>query len=142
MPEKTGTITGFIQKKDGTNFGLNLDGEEYLYSFPDKRGEPWDADNVNVGDSVRIEYSPYEKDGKTKQYIAVIERLGDASEPSQTLPDAPQLTVSGKDTLIAKISSVKTAGELYAACITAGLVKELPTPAVIKAYAEAIEAKL
>ncbi len=50
--------------------------------------------------------------------------------------------VAGKDILMAKMNAIKVAGELYAACITAGLVKELPTPATIKAYAEAIEAKL
>ena len=126
MPEKTGTITGFIQKRDGTNFGLNLDGDEYLYSFPDKRGDPWDADKVNVGDTIRVEYSPYEKDGKTKQYLAVIERL-DGTPVSPQTPTGPApaqgATLWAKDRLMCRESCAKSASAIIAAAITATIYK-------------------
>ena len=139
MSEKTGTVTGFIQKKDGTNFGLNLDGEEYLYSFPDKRGEPWDADKVNVGDTVRIECNPYEKDGKTKQYIAVIERLSSISEPGQPPSAASQWGFEQKDRLMCRESCAKSAVAIFAASIQAGIYKTHPDVSAVTAYAGALE---
>ena len=139
MPEKTGTVTGFIKKRDGTPFGLNLDGEEYLYSFPDKRGEPWNADRVNIGDRVRVEYTDYTKDGNTKQYLAVIEWLDGASPQAS---ESQEWGYENRDKLMAKENSISAAASLYAACINAGIIKELPTAQTIKAYAEALEAKV
>ena len=139
MPEKTGTITGFIQKRDGTNFGLNLDGDEYLYSFPDKRGEPWDADKVNVGDTIRIEYNPFEKDGKIKQYIAVIERL-DGTPASPQEPSAPPgWSYENKDRLMCRESCAKSAVAIFAASIQAGIYKSHPDVSAVTAYAGALE---
>lgn len=130
MPEKTGTVTGFIQKKDGTKFGLNLDGEEYLYSFPDRRGEPWEADNLKTGDIVRIEYNPFTKDGKTKQYIAVIELVdGDSQFPpvSEMQQDigklAAQWGYEQKDRLMCRESCAKSASSIIAAAIHAQIYK-------------------
>lgn len=156
MPEKTGTVTGFIKKRDGTVFGLNIDGDEYLYSFPDKRAEPWDAARVRVGDVVRIEYSPYEKDGKTKQYLAVIELRveGDADgggpEPPPdevdlpTSPHGPDTRVSEwgyrhKDILMFIESCAKGACTIYAAALAGGQLKEMPKSGEITALARSIE---
>jgi hypothetical protein len=146
MPEKVGTITGFIKKRDQTVFGLNLDGDEYLYSFPDKRAEPWDADKVKVGDVVRIEYSPYEKAGQTKQYLAVIERLDGAQPPTPSIPGEPgQPTASTdwgyeqKDRLMCRESCLKTAGNIFAASIQAGHFEHHPPHGLVTDYARALE---
>ncbi|KKN46065.1 hypothetical protein LCGC14_0676840 [marine sediment metagenome] len=79
MSEARGNITGFIQKRDGTVFGLKLGQEEYLYSFEDKRGQPFDSDKVTLNSHVRIEWSPFTKDGKEKRYISVLELLDTTS---------------------------------------------------------------
>lgn len=141
MPELTGIVTA------KSEFGIKLDvhGDDWLnWSREEYRKEPWEADKAEKGKYVVCTV------GERGKYISTIKVLSDGPQPTQPEsppgetkdPGPPVWGLSGKDTLIAKISSVKTAGELYAACITAGLVKELPTPAVIKAYAEAIEAKL
>lgn len=146
MPEKTGTVTGLIKKRDGTVFGLNIDGDEYLYSFPDKRAEPWDSHEV--GDVVRVEYSPYEKDGKTKQYLAVIENLkgsaglempDDALPASSNVPDQAW-SYEKKDKLMCRESCAKSAVAIFAASIQAGIYKTHPDVTAVIAYAAALEA--
>ena len=154
MPEKVGTVTGFIKKRDGTVFGLNIDGDEYLYSFPDKRGEPWEADRVRVGDVVRVEYSPYEKAGKTKQYLAVIELRveGDAdgggSEPEvpyddeRTAPYGEAQQAWGyrqRDILMLLESCTKGACTVYASALTGGALKAMPGGGELTALARTLE---
>jgi hypothetical protein len=86
MPEARGNITEFIKKRDGTVFGLKLGTDEYLYSWPDKQGTPFDDDKVSLNSHVRLEWAPYTKDGKEKKYISVLEILdtGASSAPSGT----------------------------------------------------------
>lgn len=89
MPERTGTVTEFITnpKENNKVFGLKLDDalkeDEYVYSFPDYRGKPF-QEEVKRGDRVRLEYTDVERDGKTKQYISVLEivEVGVEPEPS------------------------------------------------------------
>ena len=86
MSETKGKVTDLIKKHDGTVFGLKLGADEYLYSFPDKRGTPFDDEMVQVGSLVRIEWAPFTKDGKQKKYVNVLELLApDATVP----PSAP-----------------------------------------------------
>lgn len=86
MPEARGNITGFIKKRDGAVFGLKLGQDEYLYSFEDKRGSPFDSDKVALNSHVRIEWAPFTKDGKEKRYVSVLELLdtGAPSAPTDT----------------------------------------------------------
>ena len=145
MSEKTGTVTGFIKKRDGTVFGLNIDGDEYLYSFPDKRAEPWDADQIKVGDTVRVEYSPYEKDGKTKQYLAVIELLEvpiaepDEAGPSFTTDDHASWGYRQRDILMLLESCTKGACTVYASALTGGALKVMPGGGELTALARTLE---
>ena len=132
------------------------DGEWWNWSKPEYRGEPFDT-AVQTGDMVHVEYAEADSG---KVYISTISKVTTASPtpppvefnasgeytadpipvPATTPPTKP--VVAGKDILMAKMNAIRTTGELYAACITVGLIKELPTPSTIKAYAEAIEAKL
>ncbi|KKL75959.1 hypothetical protein LCGC14_2049730, partial [marine sediment metagenome] len=69
MSETKGKVTDLIKKRDGTVFGLKFGGDEYLFSFEDRRGEPFDIEMVQVGSLVRIEWAPFTKDGKEKKYV-------------------------------------------------------------------------
>ena len=160
MPEITGVVTA------KSAYGIMLDelGERWCnWSREDMRGEPFDT-TVQKGDVVCITYQETEKkDGTPATYISVIDKVTQSRDvtPADTpyefpppegepLPDGPHETrsapayspVSGKDALMAKMNALKCAGELYAACINAGVYKKLPTPDEISAYAEAIEARL
>ncbi len=87
MSETKGQVTDLIATRDGKVFGVKFGGDEYLYSFEDRRGEPFDDALVKVGSLVRIEWAPFTaKDGKEKKYANVLELLApDASVP----PPAP-----------------------------------------------------
>lgn len=83
MSETRGSITGFIETHDGRIFGLKFGQDEYLYSFEDKRGDPFDDDKISLGSHVRIEWAPFtDKKGKEKKYISVLENLA----PDVTVP--------------------------------------------------------
>ena len=148
MPE----ITGPVKAKSQYGVKMTDDGDWWNWSKPEYRGQPFDT-SVVAGDTVHVEYT---KADNGKIYISTIGKVVRGGpraeewepddfpppEPAQTPPVPSQPTVSGKDILMAKMNAIKVAGELYAACITAGVYKELPTPETIKAYAEAIEAKV
>ncbi len=86
MSETKGKVTDFIKTRDGRVFGLKLGTDEYLFSFEDRRGTPFDIEMVRVGSLVRIEWAPFTKDGKEKKYVNVLELLTpDAEVP----PSAP-----------------------------------------------------
>ena len=86
MSESKGQVTELIKTRDGRVFGLKFGGDEYLFSFEDRRGEPFDYGLVKVGSLVRIEWAPFTKDGKEKKYINILELLApDATVP----PSAP-----------------------------------------------------
>ena len=86
MSETKGKVTDLIKKHDGTVFGLKFGADEYLFSFEDRRGTPFDDEIVQVGSLVRIEWAPFTKDGKEKKYVNVLELLApDAAVP----PSAP-----------------------------------------------------
>ena len=110
MPEKIGTVTEFIEnpKKNNEVFGLKLDNamkaDEFLYSFPDYRGEPFQDSEVKRGDRVRLEYTDTEKEGKTKRYISVLE-IVDGAAPSE-----PSGDVVDRDRLIVRQTCIKSAG--------------------------------
>ena len=84
MSETKGKVTDLIKMPDGRVFGLKFGTDEYLYSFENNRGEPFDDDMVRVGSLVRAEWAPFtDKKGKEKKYINVLELLSsDASVPS------------------------------------------------------------
>jgi hypothetical protein len=89
MSESKGQVTELIKARDGRVFGLKFGADEYLFSFEDRRGEPFDDGLMKVGSLVRIEWSPFTKDGKEKKYINVLELLApDATVP----PSAPMDT--------------------------------------------------
>ncbi len=82
LSETRGNITAFIETRDGRVFGLKFGQEEYLYSFEDKRGDPFDDDKISLNSHVRIEWAPFtDKKGKEKKYISVLELL-DTGAPS------------------------------------------------------------
>lgn len=158
MPE----ITGVVAAKSG--YGIKLDRNEdwWNWSKVEYRGQPFDT-TVQKGDTVRVVYNQQEKQDPdtgepiTKTFISVIDRVvtsrdvtppdpddwpEDEAEAPQTPPAAREWGVGGKDLLMAKENAIKVAGEIYAACIVAGIYKTLPTPDTITAYAEAIEATL
>ena len=149
MPE----ITGVVAAK--SDYGIKLDRNEdwWNWSKVEYRAEPFDT-TVQKGDTVRVVYAEADNG---KVYISVIDRVvtsrdvtppdpsdwpEDEPEPPERRPAAQEWTYRDKDALMAKMNAIKVAGELYAACITAGIVKTLPTPDTITAYAEAIEATL
>ena len=141
MPEKTGTVTSFVTnpRKDNEVFGLRIDGDEYLYSFPEYRGEPFEADMVEVGCTVRIEYQDTEKAGKTKAYISVLEIQDVVTGPDFDQPVSPHgpqqarpISVhegevawgfEQKDKLMCRESCAKSAVAIFAASIQAGIYK-------------------
>ena len=156
MPEKVGTVTGLITnpRKNNEVFGLNIDGEEYLYSFEEYRGEPFDADSVKVGCGVRVEYQDTEKAGKTKKYIGVLEAFAQTvPAPSDESPLPAEFNASGelvspapstwgyreKDILMFIESCAKGACGIYAAALAGGQIKEMPTGGEITALARSIE---
>lgn len=149
MPEKTGTITGLIKKRDGAVFGLNIDGSEYLYSFPEYRGEPFQDVIVAVGLDVRIEYQNTEKSGKTKSYISVLEVLDEGPTPPEPTYDDERTTPYGetqqawgfhqKDVLVFIESCAKGACTIYAAALAGGQLKEMPKGDEVTSLARVLE---
>ena len=59
MPALKGTVTSLIKKKDGTVFGLKTNEGEFLFSWPDKREEPFEDDRVQVGSTVEGTWMPF-----------------------------------------------------------------------------------
>lgn len=80
LSESKGKVTDLIKTREGKVFGLKFGGNDYLFSFEDRRGTPFDDEMVQVGSLVRIEWAPFTKDGKEKKYVNVLELLA---------PDAP-----------------------------------------------------
>ena len=151
MPEITGTVTDLIKnpRKNNEVFGLNIDGTEYLYSFPDKRGEPFE-EGSRVGDMVRIEYSPFtDSKGKEKQYISVLELITDGGEAPVPYDDErsapygePGTQAWGyhqKDILMFIESCAKGACAIYAAALTGGQLKEMPKGDEVTSLARVLE---
>ena len=86
MSETKGKVTDLIKTRDGRVFGIKFGADEYLFSFEDKRGTPFDDEMVQAGSLVRVEWTPFTKDGKEKKYANVLELLApDAAVP----PSAP-----------------------------------------------------
>ncbi len=86
LSETKGKVTDLIKTREGRVFGLKFGADEYLFSFEDRRGTPFDDEMVQVGSLVRIEWAPFTKDGKEKKYANVLEVLApDATVP----PSAP-----------------------------------------------------
>ncbi len=82
-------VSSFIKTREGKVFGIKLGSDEYLYSLESKRGEPWEPPDTE-GSSVKVEWAPYEKDGKTKRYITTIETLAaSAPEAPESAPASP-----------------------------------------------------
>lgn len=151
MPEKTGTVTSLITnpKKNNEVFGLNIDGDEYLYSFEEYRGEPFDLGLVGVGCKVGVEYQDVEKAGKTKRYISVLEvlREGDPADPLPGLgrvdrtPDT-QVSEWGyrqRDILVLLESCTKGACGVYAAALAGGALKAMPGGGELTSLARTLE---
>ncbi len=81
MSEIKGQVTDLIKMPDGRVFGLKFGADEYLYSFENNRGEPFEDDLVRVGSHVRIEWAPFtDKKGKEKKYVNVLELLAPDAE--------------------------------------------------------------
>ena len=151
MPEKTGTVTGFITnpKKGDEIFGLHIDGSEFVYSFPDYRGEPFEDDKVWVGCEVRVEYQDVTKAGKTKSYISVLEiETLEAPEqpPTPPIPGEPGQPAATtewgyrqRDRLMCRESCAKSATTIFAASIQAGIYKTHPDVTAVTAFAGALE---
>ena len=149
-------ITGVVSAK--SPYGVKIDDNEewWNWSLPEYRGEPFDT-TVQKGDVVTVTYHEQEKKDVTlKTYLSTIGKVtrGRKAQPDDEVPfedpwegteaqqAAPKWGYEQKDKLIAKVSALKCASEIYSASITVGIIKTLPTPDTIKAYAEAIEATL
>ena len=157
LPEITGTVTA----KSDNGIILDDSGVWWNWTNIEWRKEPFNL-NVNLGDVVDVVYreKKYE-DGKKAVFITSIDKVSSARDvtpdgdvpfeyPSpdysegteEARPGTRQGRLSPHDAIMAKENALKVTGELYAACITVGIVKELPSPQTIKAYAEAVEATL
>jgi hypothetical protein len=88
MPVVEDRVSGFIKDKEQKIFGLKVRTEDYLYSFESKRGEPWEPPET-IGSAVRFEWEPYEKDGKTKRYITVIQTLAASQDVTPEATSEP-----------------------------------------------------
>lgn len=149
MAEAFGNVTEFIKMKDGRVFGLKFGADEYIYSFPDQRGEPFMDARVSIGSQVRVEWAPFtDKKGKEKKYANVLEVLdGDApiipSGPKQVgddyPPPQPGQELWAKDRLRARTDCIACATGIYKSCIEGGFLKTLPTSEELIAYAAALE---
>jgi len=83
LPLLKGTVTKLIKKRDGTVFGLETNTGEFLYSWPDRREEPFEADKVKVGSTVEGTWMPFEKDGKTTRYLSILSVTGQDVTPER-----------------------------------------------------------
>jgi len=81
MPALEGTVTKLIKKRDGTVFGIETNMGEFLFSWPDKREEPFEDDKVKVGSMVEGTWMPFEKDGKTIRYLSILSVTGEDVTP-------------------------------------------------------------
>lgn len=142
MPERTGTITEFITnpKENNKVFGLKLDSalkeDEYVYSFPDYRGEPF-QEEVKRGDKVRLEYTDVERDGKTKHYISVLEivEAGVEPEPSSGPSEARYEQRRTYDEML-RTSALAQAVAFHAQDATPSVDEVIKTAAVMEKYLE------
>ena len=140
MPETTGVVTDLIKKRDGAVFGIKVAGEEYLYSFPEYRGEPFDEEDVYEGRFVRLEYNDQEKAGKVKHYVSVLEVQHETvPESPRTPPVAREWGYEHRDRLMARESCCKAATAIFAASITAGIYKTHPDVSAVTDFAGALE---
>src|SRR3990167_4574979 len=97
MPSLNGTVTSLIKKKDGTVFGLKTNEGEFLFSWPDKREEPFEDDKVQVGSVVEGTWMPFEKDGKNFKYLSVLSVTGGDVTPQGESPQMDGSYRSPKD---------------------------------------------
>jgi len=81
MPALEGTVTKLIKKRDGTVFGIETNMGEFLFSWPDKREEPFEDDKLKVGSMVEGTWMPFEKDGKTIRYLSILSVTGEDVTP-------------------------------------------------------------
>ena len=87
MPKLAGTVSELIKKRDGTVFGIKTDKGEFLYSWPDKREEPFEDGRVKVGSMVEGTWMPFEKDGKTIRYLSILSVTGEDVSPDRNAFD-------------------------------------------------------
>lgn len=83
MPLVKGPVTKLLRTKDENKvFGFQVNGADYLFSFPNKREEPWD-EPTKVGQVIEGTWTPYEKDGKEKRYLVAVQVLGEDVTPNE-----------------------------------------------------------
>ena len=83
MPKLKGPITKLLRTREENKvFGLQVNGADYLFSWPDKREEPWN-EPTKVGQVVEGTWTPYEKDGKEKRYLLSVDVLGEDVTPER-----------------------------------------------------------
>lgn len=76
MPLVKGTVTKLLRTRaENKVFGVQVNGADYLLSFPDKREKPW-TEPTEVGQVIEGTWAPYEKDGKEKRYLVAVEVIG------------------------------------------------------------------
>ena len=148
LPERTGTVTDFVTnpKKNDEVFGVKLDNatrsDEFLYSFPDYRGEPFQDSDVKRGDRVRLEYTDTEKGGQTKRYISVLEILDGASPAPTSEPSEKGLSFGSSDIAIPKQVALYAAVQgLHAAVLGGTKIEnaEKAAGAIAYLYGELVE---
>lgn len=141
MPTRMGAVSA------KSAYGIMLDGkDEWVnYSKPEYRGSPWEADSVVKGDVVQIET---DDSGKFIKSICRVSQGQDVTLPGD-FGEAPGLApievepisqwgYREKDKLMLQESCIKSAVTIFAACVTVGLYKQLPTSEVILAYSQAL----
>src|SRR3972149_3389398 len=147
LPEITGTGTA----KSDNGIILDDSGVWWNWTNIEWRKEPFNL-NVNLGDVVDVVYKEKKYgDGKRAVFITSIDKVSSArdvtpdgdvpfedpwegTDAQEARPGSRQGRLSPHDAIMAKENALKVTGELYAACITVGIVKELPSPQTIKAY--------
>lgn len=138
MPVVEDRVSGFIKTREGKVFGLKIRDENYLYSFEDKRGEPWEPPET-TGSAVRFEWEPYEKDGKTKRYITVIQTLAASQDVT---PEAPSGAGEARDGQFRspldfrRTSALAQAVAFHAQDATPSVTEVIKTAAVMEKYLE------
>jgi hypothetical protein len=158
---------GTVRAKSQYGIKFSEDGPWFNWAKSEKRGTPFH--DVAKGDSVRIEYSSWEKDDGSKAYnIYVIENLsrsggvgpqddpfpsdegfpGDeagtpfpsgAPDATSDTSEAAGQTLWAKDRLRARTDCIACATGIYKSSLEAGILKTFPPASEIVQYAETLE---
>lgn len=165
MPEAPQKLIGIVEARTQKGTGIMLVGREGWLNFTQYEGDrlgAWKPDEAQKGVQVELivkgnyilgvqaaNGQSVMPPGPVAAPPSFVEPVDDyhqsVSDPVPTpertveLPRPEEWGFKQKDALIFKETCVNAAAGIYRAAIEAGLVKNMPTPDVIHAYAEGIE---